>query len=232
MSSVKNCSEPCTLVGISGASGSGKTKLANTLYHELTEEFGEESIGIICEDFYYHDQSDKSMEERVLTNYDHPQSLDHGLLVEHLQRLCQGESVELPQYDYIHHTRSHETVLMAPKHIVIVEGILVLEDEKLRDMFHYRIFVDTPLDICLIRRAKRDMVERGRSFESITRQYMSTVRPMYFQFIEPSRRHADLLIPSWKENRIAIDVLKAKIREHCLKTTPPPSRRDLSSDDV
>lgn len=210
------CPIPSTLVGISGASGSGKTKLAHTLYTELTEEFGEDSIGIICEDFYYHDQSEKSMEERVETNYDHPESLDHALLAQHLEMLRNGEEVDLPQYDYVHHTRADFTVKMTPKHIIIVEGILVLEDAELRKMFNYRIFVDTPLDICLIRRAKRDMVERGRSFESITKQYMHTVRPMYFQFIEPSRRHADLLIPSWKENRIAIDVLKAKIREHCL----------------
>lgn len=205
---------PCTLVGICGASGSGKTKLSETLYKELSEEFGEDSIGIICEDFYYHDQRNKSMEERITTNYDHPESLDHGLLVEHLKKLCAGEAVELPQYDYVNHTRAEETVLMTPKMIIIVEGILVFEDEKLRSQFDYKIFVDTPLDICLMRRAKRDMVERGRTFESITKQYMNTVRPMYFQFIEPSRRHSDILVPSWKENRIATDVLKARMREH------------------
>lgn len=204
---------PC-IVGISGASGSGKTQLAHTLFKELTEEFGEDAIGIICEDYYYHDQAEKSMEDRITTNYDHPESLDHDLLVKHLNMLLNGESVSLPQYDYTMHTRSTDMIPMAPKRVIVVEGILCFAHEALRNMFNYRIFVDTPLDICLLRRAKRDMIERGRTFESITKQYQATVRPMYFMFIEPSRRHADLLIPSWKENRIAIDVLKARIREH------------------
>eukprot|EP00796_Vickermania_ingenoplastis_P009701 gene9701-6798_t len=208
-----------TLVGVSGASGSGKTKLATTLCQELEEEI-----------FYYHDQASKSMEERITTNYDHPNSLDHALLAEHLKLLCEGKTVELPQYDYVHHTRSAETVTMGPKHIIIVEGILLFEDQILRDMFDYRIFVDTPLDICLIRRAKRDMVERGRTFESITKQYMLTVRPMYFQFVEPSRRHADLLIPSWKENRIAMDVLKARMREHFTADSSPLKSKDTDND--
>lgn len=209
---------PCILVGISGASGSGKTQLSKTLCHELSEEFGEDSIGIICEDFYYRDQAEKSMEDRVTTNYDHPDSLDHDLLVKHLEELCNMKSVNLPQYDYVRHTRSPETKPMSPKQVIIVEGILIFQDPVLRALFQYKIFVDTPLDICLIRRAKRDMIERGRSFDSVTKQYMSTVRPMYFQFIEPSRRHADILVPSWKENRIATDVLKARMREHCSPT--------------
>lgn len=205
---------PCILVGVTGASGSGKTQLAETLVNELRAEFGDDSIGIICEDFYYHDQSEKPMEERIMTNYDHPNSMDHALLVKHLEQLCAGETVQLPQYDYCNHTRSKETVVMTPKEIIIVEGILCLTDKKLRSMFQYKIFVDTPLDISLLRRAKRDMEERGRTFESITKQYMLTVRPMYFQFIEPSRGYCDILIPSWTENRIATDVLKARMREH------------------
>lgn len=208
-------------MGISGASGSGKTKLAETLCDELREEFGEDSIGIICEDYYYRDQANKSMEERITTNYDHPDSLEHDLLVQHLKDLCRMKSVDLPQYDYVNHTRSAETKRMSPKQVIIVEGILIFQDPVLRALFQYKIFVDTPLDICLIRRAKRDMVERGRTFESVTKQYMTTVRPMYFQFIEPSRRHADILVPSWKENRIATDVLKARMREHFSPTFPP-----------
>lgn len=209
---------PCIIVGICGASGSGKTLLSDTLYKELTEEFGENSIGIICEDFYYHDQTHKSMEDRIVTNYDHPDSMDHELLVQHLKELSAMKTVMLPQYDYVNHTRSSKTLEMTPKQVIIVEGILVFQDAHLRSMFQYKIFVDTPLDICFVRRAQRDMVERGRNFDSVTKQYMATVRPMYFQFIEPSRHHSDILIPSWKENRIATDVLKARMREHCSPT--------------
>lgn len=204
----------CTIIGIAGASGSGKTLLANTLVAELSEKYGVDSISVICEDYYYRDQSDVPMAERVNVNYDHPNSMDHDLMTLQLQELKAGRSVEMPQYDYCEHTRSAKSVHMSPKNVIVVEGILLFTDANLRKCMDYLIFVDTPLDICLIRRVTRDMEERCRSFESIIKQYQATVRPMYWQFIEPSRRWADLIVPSWKDNRVAIEVLKAKISNH------------------
>lgn len=204
----------CTVVAISGASGSGKTQLATRLVQDLEEQFGKDSIGVICEDFYYRDQSHMPMEEREKTNYDHPNSLEHHLLAQHLTELKAGRAVDMPQYDYHHHTRASNTVRMEPKRVIVLEGILLLADEEMRAQADFLIFVDTPLDICLIRRATRDMTERGRTFEATVTRYQQTVRPMYFQFIEPSRRWADLIVPSWKDNSVAISVLKAKISEY------------------
>jgi len=151
------------------------------------------------------------MEERVKTNYDHPNALDHDLLCEHLQQLMSGNAVEVPEYSYTEHTRTSETTTLTPKKVIILEGILLLTDPRLRKLMHASVFMDTPLDICLLRRVKRDVEERGRTMDTVLKQYQETVRPMFMQFIEPSKQHADIIVPRGGKNRIAIDVLKAHI---------------------
>lgn len=211
----------CIVIGISGASGSGKTRLSRTIVDDLMESCPPDSIGVICEDFYYRDQSDVPESERLHVNYDHPNSLEHHLLAEQLRQLKAGQAVDLPQYDYFHHTRAAATVHMTPKRVIVVEGILLFTDEELRREMDCLIFVDAPLDICLIRRAKRDMKERGRSFDSVIEQYEKTVRPMYLTYIEPSKRWADIIVPSWKDNQVAVNVLKAKLNHDLSLMTVP-----------
>ncbi|BBV05281.1 uridine kinase [Providencia rettgeri] len=205
----------CTIVGISGASASGKSLIASTLYRELREQVGDHNIGVIPEDCYYKDQADVPMEERLKVNYDHPNSMDHSLLYEHLKSLKSGQTVEIPQYDYVAHTRKQKTITFKPKKVIIIEGILLLTDKRLRGEMDFSIFVDTPLDICLMRRIKRDVNERGRTLDSVIDQYNKTVRPMFLQFIEPSKQYADIIVPRGGKNRVAIDILKAKIGEFC-----------------
>lgn len=202
-----------TVIAIVGASASGKTLFAQTIYDELLPELGEHGISIIKEDAYYKDQSDMPLSEREKTNYDHPNAFEHSLLSEHLQQLTEGQNVESPVYCYKTHTRLNETQTLKSSGIILVEGILLLSDPGLRDCFNIKVYMDTPLDICLIRRIQRDTVERGRSFESITNQYLSTVRPMYYQYIEPSKVHADIIVTRGGKNRMAIEMLKAKIRQ-------------------
>ncbi|PKH20148.1 uridine kinase [Enterobacterales bacterium CwR94] len=206
-------SHPCVIVGIAGASASGKSLIASTLYREIRAQVGDENIGVIPEDAYYKDQSHLTMEERVKTNYDHPSAMDHDLLLSHLQQLKAGQSIELPMYSYVEHTRTDQTVHLQPKKVIILEGILLLTDARLRNELNFSIFVDTPLDICLMRRMKRDVNERGRSMDSVMAQYQKTVRPMFLQFIEPSKQYADIIVPRGGKNRIAIDILKAKITQ-------------------
>ncbi|OOE65330.1 uridine kinase [Salinivibrio siamensis] len=201
----------CVIIGIAGASASGKSLIASTIYKELKEKVGDHQIGVITEDRYYRDQSHLSMEERVQTNYDHPQALDHDLLCEHLESLAAGQSVDVPVYSYSEHTRMDDTTTMTPKKVIILEGILLLTDPRLRNLIHASVFMDTPLDICLLRRMKRDVAERGRTMDSVMEQYQKTVRPMFMQFIEPSKQYADIIVPRGGKNRIAIDVLKAHI---------------------
>ncbi|AXH62300.1 uridine kinase [Providencia huaxiensis] len=205
----------CTIVGISGASASGKSLIASTLYRELREQVGDHNIGVIPEDCYYKDQTEIPMEERLKVNYDHPNSMDHSLLYEHLKSLKSGQAVEIPQYDYVAHTRKQKTITFKPKKVIIIEGILLLTDKRLRGEMDFSIFVDTPLDICLMRRIKRDVNERGRTLDSVIDQYNKTVRPMFLQFIEPSKQYADIIVPRGGKNRVAIDILKAKIGEFC-----------------
>ncbi|MCL9782626.1 uridine kinase [Vibrio sp. S4M6] len=206
--SIKN---QCVIVGIAGASASGKSLIASTIYNELRAKVGDHEIGVIKEDCYYNDQSHLSMEERVKTNYDHPKAMDHELLCSHLEQLIDGHSVEVPEYSYAEHTRMAETTTMTPKKVIILEGILLLTDPRLRELMHATVFMDTPLDICLTRRLKRDVEERNRTMESVLKQYQDTVRPMFMQFIEPSKQYADIIVPRGGKNRIAIDVLKAHI---------------------
>lgn len=198
------------LVAISGPSGSGKSLLASTITEELNQAHPKNVI-LISEDAYYKDLSSFSMSERQRVNYDHPDAFDYTLMIEQLSALMSGRSIDLPQYDYACHTRSVETKLVEPANIVIVEGILMLSKPELNELFDLRIYVDTPLDICLSRRIKRDIESRGRDLDSVISQYLATVRPMYFQFIEPSKLNADLLVPHGGKNRAAIDIIKAKL---------------------
>jgi uridine kinase len=202
-------SSECVIIGIAGASGSGKSLLASTIVSEL----GSSQVAVISEDAYYKDLGDMPFHQREARNYDHPESMDHALLAEHLKTLKAGTGVELPIYDYATHARTNQTRKVGKHTIIVLEGILLLTDEVLRDLMDIRIYVDTPMDICLIRRLTRDLIERGRSIESILTQYQNTVRPMYLQFIEPSKRYADIIVPRGGKNRIAIDIIKAKMNQ-------------------
>ena len=197
------------ILGISGPSASGKSLLANTIVNEL----GSDQVVVISEDAYYKDNNHLDYAEREKINYDHPDSFDHALLCEHLKRLQNGESVEIPIYSHSKHLRLPETRFIGRHTIIVLEGILLFTDKVLRELMDIRIFMSAPLDVCLSRRLMRDVVERHRSFESVLHQYEKTVRPMYLQFIEPSSRYADLIVPRGGENRIAIDMIQAKMRE-------------------
>ena len=197
------------IIGISGASASGKSLLANTIVKEL----GSDQVVVISEDSYYKDHTDMPFEERAKINYDHPNAFDHDLLHQHLMQLQRGETVQIPIYNHSQHLREKETRKIGQHTIVVLEGILLFVEPKLRDLMDIQIFMETALDICLIRRLKRDVKERGRSLDSVLKQYEDTVRPMYLQFIEPSKRYADIIVPRGGGNRIAIDMIKAKMRE-------------------
>jgi uridine kinase len=197
------------IIGISGASASGKSLLANTIVNEL----GSNQVVVISEDSYYKDHSDIPFEERAKINYDHPNSLDHELLYQNLQQLQAGEMVEVPVYNHAQHIREPESRTIGQHTIIVLEGILLFVEKNLRELMDIRIFMETALDICLIRRLKRDVKERDRTLDSVLKQYEDTVRPMYLQFIEPSKRYADIIIPRGGGNRIAIDMVKAKMRE-------------------
>ena len=202
------------IIGISGPSASGKSLLA----HTILKEIGSRQVVVISEDSYYKEQADIPFEEREKTNYDHPDSLDHALLCKHLLQLQHGETVQVPMYDHSGHQRLQQTTTIGRHAIIVLEGILLFTDPKLRKLMDIRIFMDAPLDICLLRRLKRDIEERQRSLHSVLDQYEKTVRPMYLQFIEPSKRYADLIVPRGGENRIAIDMIKAKMRELLMQT--------------
>lgn len=197
------------IIGISGPSASGKSLLANTIVNEL----GSDQVVVISEDAYYKDNGHLPFAEREKINYDHPESFDHSLLCDHLQQLRAGQSVEIPIYSHSKHQRLPETRTIGQHAIIVLEGILLFSDKALREIMDIRIFMSTPLDVCLTRRLKRDVVERHRTFESVVHQYETTVRPMYLQFIEPSSRYADIIVPRGGENRIAIEMIQAKMRE-------------------
>lgn len=197
------------LIGITGGTGSGKSTIAKDIF----DAFGGDRIAMVEQDAYYKDQSHLTMEERVKTNYDHPKAFDNTLLVEHLKKLVNGEAIEKPIYDFTVHNRAKETRKVDPKPIVIVEGILVLEDERIRDLLDIKVYVDTDADVRIIRRMLRDIEERGRTIESVVDQYLSIVRPMHFQFTEPSKRFADIIIPEGGHNKVAIDILVSKMKD-------------------
>lgn len=196
------------IIGVAGGSGSGKTTVCNKIY----DYFSGKSIAMIEHDSYYRDQSDISFEERLKTNYDHPFAFDTDLLVEHLKKLQNNEDIEVPVYDYSRHTRSDQTIHVKSRDVIIVEGILILEDERLRDLMDIKIYVDTTADLRIIRRIQRDMQERGRSLDSVIDQYLSVVREMHEQFVEPSKKYANIIIPEGGHNQVAIDLVIAKIQ--------------------
>lgn len=200
------------IIAIAGASASGKTLLAKRLIEKVSGADSDE-IGLICEDSYYHNQDHLSMEERIQVNYDSPKSKEFDLLCDHLEALIDNQSVEIPQYDFVNHTRLAQKVPMTPKKVIIIEGILLFTHRRLRKLFDAKIYVDTALDFCFIRRLKRDVGERGRTMDSVINQYEDTVRPSFYKFIEPSKKHADVIIPGGGENQVALDVLSTYVKK-------------------
>ena len=196
------------IIGIAGASGSGKTLVSKNIFENL----GSEKVVIMQEDSYYKDLSEIPFNDRTGKNFDHPDAFDHSLLKYHLSELVKGNSISHPIYDYKTHSRLKETKTVGPHRVIVLEGILIMNESKLRDLMDIKVFIDTEPDICFIRRLKRDINERARSVDSIINQYMETVRPMYFQFIEPAKRYADIIIPQGGKNAVAIDILTAKIK--------------------
>ena len=196
------------IIGVTGGSGGGKTSVSKA----ILANFKDQKIAMIQHDSYYKDQSHLTFEERVSTNYDHPLAFDTDLMIEHINELIAGRPVDIPIYDYTLHTRSEKTYRQEPQDVIIVEGILVLEDKRLRDLMDIKLFVDTDDDIRIIRRIKRDMEERGRSLDSVIEQYTSVVKPMFHQFIEPTKRYADVIVPEGGANYVAIDLINTKIQ--------------------
>lgn len=196
------------VVGIAGGTGSGKTTVAKTIATSLPSE----SVAMIEYDAYYRDRPDLTLDERAQLNFDHPDSMDSDLLVDHLSALRAGKSVAVPIYDFKAHRRRDESRPVDPAPVIIVEGILVFVDPRIRERLDMKIFVDTDADIRVFRRIRRDMEHRGRSFESVRDQYYRTVRPMHLQFVEPSKRWADLIIPEGGNNRVALDLIIAKLK--------------------
>ncbi len=197
------------LIGLAGGTGSGKTTVANA----IVKRVGEERIAILSHDSYYRDFVDLPKDILDRQNFDHPDSLESELLVRHLKALKQGMVVETPIYDFKVHRRAAESRRVEPRKVILVDGILIFAEPELRKLFDVKIYVDTDADIRLIRRLKRDIAERGRSVESVVTQYESTVRPMHMEFVEPSKRYADLIIPEGGENTVALDFLFARLRE-------------------
>ena len=197
------------IIAISGGSASGKS----TVVSEIVDKLQSVDISVICHDDYYKDQTHLTMEERVLTNYDHPSSLDNELFVEHLHLLMEGKSIDKPIYDFVRHNRKKETVKINPTKVIFIEGILVLEEKKIRDCADVKIFVKSDEDIRFIRRLKRDIEERGRTLDAVINQYLATVKPMFNKYINPSSRYADIIIPNDNKHDVAVDFLVAKIKD-------------------
>ena len=196
------------LIGIAGGTGSGKTTIAK----KIIEQIGTDNVVIIPQDAYYRDRNNLPLEEREKINYDHPSSFDITLLIKHLRQLGAGKDVPSLSYDYVSHTRKILPGKVPSKPVTILEGIMVLENENLRSMLDIKLYVDTDPDVRIIRRLRRDIHERGRSFESVIQQYLSSVRPMHLKFVAPSRRYADVIIPEGGHNKVAIDMVVSKIR--------------------
>jgi uridine kinase len=197
------------LIGIAGGSGSGKTLVSRTIVRQL----GSDRVVIIDQDSYYRNLEDIPLRDRDARNFDHPDAFDHELLERHIRELLEGLPIEQPVYDYAEHRRLPETRRVGEHLIIVLEGILIFADPELRDLMDIKVFIDADPDIRFIRRLRRDLVERGRSVDSIVRQYEESVRPMHLQFVEPSKRYADLIIPEGGHNQVAIDLLSTKIRE-------------------
>ncbi len=196
------------IFSVAGGTGSGKTTVA----HNILQLIGQEHIAYVPHDAYYKHQSQLSLEERRRTNYDHPDSLETSLMIKHIKQLVNGQAVDIPVYDFTIHLRTSQTTHVEPAPIILVEGILILSEPELRKLFDIKIFVDTDADLRLIRRLQRDMQERGRTFDSVIKQYLTTVRPMHMEFVEPSKRYADVIIPVGGHNEVAIEMVAARIR--------------------
>lgn len=196
------------MIGIAGGSGSGKT----TISASIVEQIGSDHVTLIAHDSYYRHRPELTYEERTRVNYDHPDSLETELLLTHMKDLAAGRSIRQPLYDFSRHLRRPETVIVEPRPVVLIEGILILGEPALRDIMDLRVFVDTDPDLRVLRRVERDMRDRGRSFDSVVRQYLATVRPMHLSFVEPSKRYADVIIPEGY-NPDAVGALVSTIRE-------------------
>lgn len=194
------------VIGVAGGSGSGKS----TVTREMLACIGPDKAVVVMQDDYYLDQTRLSPEERHKTNYDHPQAFDWPLMVQQVQALCRGEPINMPVYDFTQHNRSSQTMTVKPAPVIVVEGLFALFDAQLRELMSLKVFVDTAADVRLIRRLQRDTSERGRSAESVIQQYLDTVRPMHQQFVEPTRRHADVILPHGA-NKPAVDIITAKV---------------------
>jgi uridine kinase len=196
------------IVGVAGGTGSGKT----TIVREMLKGIDPDNVLLIQHDAYYKDRSHLPREERANINYDHPNALETSLLIRHLKQILAGESADIPIYDFVTHTRKSECRTVKPCKVIVVEGILILADPSLRELFDIKVFVDTDPDIRFIRRLERDIAERGRTRESVVAQYMQTVRPMHLEFVEPSKRYADVIVPEGGHNLVAVDMIVTKIR--------------------
>ncbi len=196
------------VIGIAGGSGSGKT----TVQRRILERFGPEAIALMEHDVYYHDLSHLALEQRIQFNFDHPNALETELMVQQLDALLGGKSIARPKYDYANHARRAETDSISPRPVVIVEGILVLAEPRLRERMDIKLYVDTAADVRLMRRIDRDINERGRTLDSVIAQYQRTVRPMHLEFVEPSKVHADVIIPRGGKNQVAIDMVLARVQ--------------------
>jgi uridine kinase len=196
------------VIGVAGGTGSGKT----TVVRKIAEQLPRDKFVILQQDSYYKDNSHISLEERKKINYDHPLAFDNDLLIEQVERLLEGKPIEVPLYSFITYTRQKDSIQVQPTNIMIVEGILILEDARIRDLLDIKVFVDTDADERFIRRLKRDLVERGRSVEEVINQYTTVVRPMHNQFVEPTKRYADIIVPEGGSNTVAIDILTSKIK--------------------
>ena len=197
------------IIGICGGTGSGKTTIAR----KIVEAVGRANVVLVEQDSYYRNLADMPLDERHQANFDHPDSIDSDMLVNHLMRLKQGLSVDMPLYDFVTHTRSEDIEIIDPKPVVIVEGILIFAEPRVLDLLDVRVFVDTPDDVRLMRRLRRDINERGRTFERTLEQYERTIRPMHFEFVEPSKRHADIIIPEGSNTGVTVDFLCSLVRE-------------------
>ncbi|SFQ46021.1 uridine kinase [Desemzia incerta] len=195
------------VIGVTGGSGSGKTSVSRAIF----DHFSGHSILLLEQDFYYKDQSHLSFEERLKTNYDHPFAFDTDLLIKHVEDLIDFKAIDKPVYDYAKHTRSDQIIHQEPKEVIIIEGILILDDPRLRELMDIKVYVDTDDDIRIIRRIKRDIEERGRTLDSVIEQYLNVVKPMHNQFVEPTKRYADIVIPEGGRNQVAIDLMTTKI---------------------
>ncbi len=199
---------PPVVIGVGGGSGSGKT----TVVRRIVESLPEDRVTVLEHDRYYRDRSDLRLEERAALNYDHPDALETDLMVEHLAQLRSGRAVQVPVYDFARYTRKSATDCVEPRSAVIVEGILIYTDARLRDLMDIKVFVDADADTRFIRRLRRDVAERGRTMESVVEQYLNTVKPMHLEFVEPSKRYADIIIPIGGFNPVAIDMMLSMIR--------------------